>query len=43
MNAYIDGVVQGAKEGPLIFVAPLIALWRCFVSTTESLLDNSGR
>jgi len=40
MNEFIKGFISGAKETPKGFFAPLIALWRLLVGTTESILRN---
>ncbi len=38
MNDFYKGFVKGAKETPVGFFAPAIALWRVLVGVTESLL-----
>jgi hypothetical protein len=47
MNDFIQGFKRGAKETPLAYFAPAIALWRLFYGVTESLLrspdDESAR
>ncbi len=40
MNDLFKGFVKGAKETPVGFFAPAIALWRGLVSVTESLLNQ---
>jgi hypothetical protein len=37
MNDFIQGFVKGAKETPVIFFAPAIAIWRLLVSTSDLL------
>lgn len=38
MNAFMQGFIKGARETPRAYFAPLIALWRLLVTTSESLL-----
>lgn len=40
MNAFLDGLIKGAKETPRAFFAPAIAVWRLLVSTTDSLTSG---
>lgn len=40
MNDFVEGFVKGAKETPVAFFAPVIAIWRLLVETTDSLLDH---
>lgn len=35
--------LEGAKEAPRAYFAPVVALWRLLVSTTESLLVSKPR
>ena len=44
MNEFLQGFIKGAKETPLGFFAPAIALWRLLVGVTESLTkDKAGK
>lgn len=43
MNEFIAGFIEGAKETPRAYFAPLIALWRLLASTTESLMTRDMR
>jgi hypothetical protein len=38
MSDFLDGFIKGARETPLGFFAPAIAVWRLLLSVTESLL-----
>lgn len=38
MNDFIQGFLQGARETPRAFFAPMIAVWRLLLGTTNSLL-----
>lgn len=38
MNDFVQGFIKGAKETPRAFFAPLIAIWRLLLVTTESLI-----
>ena len=40
MNDFIGGFIKGAKETPLAFFAPAIAIWRLLKETTESLVNR---
>ncbi len=40
MNSFLEGFIKGAKETPLAYFAPLIAIWRLFSDTTDSLLHR---
>ncbi|WP_262223989.1 hypothetical protein [Stenotrophomonas maltophilia] len=40
MNEYLDGVAQGVKEGPLVFVTPVVAVILLLSSTVRSLLKR---
>lgn len=42
MNQLISGIAQGLREGPLVFVAPIVATWRCLKTTTDELLHAAG-
>lgn len=42
MNQLISGIAQGLREGPLVFVAPVVAVWRTLKSTTDDLLHQAG-
>jgi hypothetical protein len=37
---FLRGFLQGAKETPLAYFAPAIALWRLFVTTADSLIEK---
>ncbi len=37
MNSFVQGFVKGAKETPLMFFAPAIAIWRLLAGVTKSL------
>ncbi|WP_435626387.1 hypothetical protein [Candidatus Ferrigenium straubiae] len=39
MNEFIRGFIKGAKETPRGFFAPVIAIWRLLLDTTESLVE----
>jgi hypothetical protein len=43
MNEFLSGFIEGAKETPRAYFAPVVALWRLMVSTTESLLAATTR
>ena len=43
MSDLWEGFLKGAKETPMGFVAPLIAIWRLLVGVTESLLSNGEK
>lgn len=36
-----EDLIQGLREGPLVFFAPVIAIWRLFNATTEQLVRES--
>lgn len=40
LNAFMQGFVKGAKETPLMFFAPAIAIWRLLLDTTDSLVSH---
>lgn len=40
MGEFIQGFVKGAKETPVAYFAPAIAIWRLLISTTESLIKT---
>jgi hypothetical protein len=42
MNDFIRGFKKGAKETPLGFFAPAIAIWRLFSGVTESLMRQAN-
>ena len=42
MSEFTKDILQGMREGPLVFFAPLIAIWRLFRTTTEQLLRESA-
>lgn len=39
MSPFIQGFIKGAKETPVAFFAPAIAIWNLLLSTTESLIE----
>jgi hypothetical protein len=41
MNEFLTGFIEGAKETPRAYFAPVVALWRLLVATTESLLAST--
>lgn len=41
MNDFVQGFIKGAKETPRGFFAPLVAIWRLLVATTESQIKKS--
>lgn len=41
MSDFLQGFLKGAKETPRGYFAPLIALWRLFVTVTDSLVAGS--
>lgn len=41
MNDFLAGMIEGAKETPRAYFAPIVALWRLLTSTTQSLLGSS--
>ncbi len=44
LRDFLAGFLKGARETPVGFFAPAIAVWRLLVSTTESLLgDDKAR
>jgi hypothetical protein len=43
MNDFLAHFIEGAKKTPRAYFAPIIALWRLFASTTESLLARDTR
>ena len=40
MNEFLQGFVKGVKETPKAYFAPLVAVWKLLLSTTESLLHS---
>ncbi len=40
LRDFLAGFMNGARETPVGFFAPAIAIWRLLVSTTESLLGE---
>lgn len=43
MNDFVQGFIKGAKQTPVIFFAPAIAVWRVLVEVTESLLKQQNQ
>jgi len=39
-NPFIEGFIQGVKETPKGYFAPIVALWRTLVETTEDLTSK---
>ena len=37
---FLSGFIKGAKETPKGYFAPAIALWRCLVGVSESLIKD---
>ena len=42
MNKLISSVIQGLREGPIVFVAPIVAAWRALNTTAHELLHEAG-
>jgi len=42
MNDFVKGFLKGAKETPLAFFAPAIAVWRLLVGVSDSLTKQNG-
>ena len=42
MNDFVQGFMKGAKETPLGFFAPAIAIWRLLVGVTNSLTKQKS-
>jgi hypothetical protein len=40
MNDFLRGFIKGAKETPLAYFAPAVAVWRLLMSTTNSLVSQ---
>ena len=40
MNEFMKGFIKGAKETPIGFFAPLIAVWRLLKGVTDSLTSS---
>jgi hypothetical protein len=43
MNDFIQGFKKGAKQTPLAYFAPAIAIWRLLSAVTESLMHDACR
>ena len=43
MNEFLAGLIKGAKETPIGYFAPAIALWRLLVGVSESLTKDKFR
>jgi len=43
MNEFIQGFIKGAKETPIGFFAPAIALWRLLIEASESLMKDERK
>ena len=41
MNILLKAFIKGAHETPKAYFAPLIAIWRLLLKTTESLISRS--
>ena len=42
MREFLQGFIKGAKETPLGYFAPAIAVWRILVTTTNSLTGRDS-
>lgn len=42
MNAFMQGFIKGAKETPLMFFSPVIAVWRLLVDASDSLTNTKN-
>jgi hypothetical protein len=42
-SEFLAGFVEGARETPRAFFAPLVAVWRLLLSTTQSLIASKRR
>ena len=40
LDEFVRGFIKGAGETPLGFFAPVVAIWRLLVSTTDSLIGK---
>lgn len=43
MNEFIKGFIEGAKETPRGYFAPLVAIWWLLSRTTDALLKRTDR
>ncbi|HEX7326930.1 MAG TPA: hypothetical protein VF428_00125 [Casimicrobiaceae bacterium] len=43
MSEFLAGFLEGAKETPRAYFAPLIAIWRLLYTETSSLLTTKRR
>lgn len=43
MSDFVQGFIKGAKETPVAFFAPAIAIWTLLLSTTESLIEPASK
>lgn len=43
MSDFIRGFIQGARETPAGYFAPVVAVWGLLLKTTESLLSPGDR
>jgi len=41
--AFCHGFVKGARETPKAYFAPLVAVWRLLVRTTEDLIGEDAK
>lgn len=41
MNEFVQGFVQGCKETPRGFFAPLVAIWQLLLDASEALTSSS--
>lgn len=42
MRDFVQGFIKGARETPVAYFAPAIAIWRLLLGATESLLNRGG-
>lgn len=42
MNDFMQGFIKGAKETPVGFFAPAIAIWRLLVGVSDSLTKQKN-
>jgi hypothetical protein len=43
MREFVQGFIKGARETPMGFFAPAIALWRLLVEVSDSLTSDKSR
>lgn len=42
MNAFMQGFIKGAKETPIAFFVPAIAVWRVLIDVSDSLTNTNN-